>query len=63
MVLPGEVEAAAPRAVEATPTPRLMATEVGTAIAQRNQAGVDARVLGAPPDRGDGQALLRVFRI
>lgn len=63
MVLPGEVEAAAPRAEEATPAPRLMVEEVDTVIAQRNCAGVDARVLDDPPNRSDGQALLRVFRI
>lgn len=63
MVLPGEVEAATPRAAEATPTPRLIATEAETAIAQHSHSGADARVLDDLPDRGDGQALLRVFRI
>lgn len=63
MVLPGEVETATPRAEEATPAPDFMAEEVDTVTTQPNRAGVDARVLDDLPDRGDGQALLRVFRI
>lgn len=61
MALPGEVEAAVQRNEEPSPAPTLVIEQ--SRFAGQMQGSFNARAFASPPDRSDGQALLRVFRI